>query len=183
MFQLSAAIFSWSFAYGLLHTIQPCEDKAIFGFHAFGVAKNNVEAFKIIGIYSLGLMTVNNLIGLGFASIGNILSLVPFLDNIVAFFSPVMSITVGSILYYKLVRRGEGDNHSFSPVALKVRKNMVAVYLLGILTGLPPCPFELAIYFQALTAGGLFFLNGLWTTLSFSLGTVAGLFMLTVIFR
>lgn len=183
MFQLNAALFSWAFAYGLLHTIQPCEDKAIFGFHAFGVARNTAEAFKIIGIYSLGLMTVNNLLGLGFASIGNILSLVPFLDNVVAFLSPVMSITVGSIMYYRLVKRGQGDNHSFSPLALKVRRSMVAVFLLGILTGLPPCPFELAIYFQALSAGGSFIWNGVFTTIFFSTGTVFGLFLLTVLFR
>ncbi len=183
MLQLLIAVSAWSFVYGLIHTIQPCEDKAIFGFHTFGVAKNSAEAFKIVGIYALGLMTVNNVIGFGFSILGNFFSVIPVIEYFVEYLSPVLSIFLGCYLYYRLVKLNRPDNHMASPLAMKVRKNLLGVFLLGIITGIPPCPFEFAIYFQAFTAAGGYLANGVFHVLWFSLGTVSGLMVLTLIIR
>jgi sulfite exporter TauE/SafE len=183
LWQVIYLIYSWSFTFGLLHTLLPCEDKAIFGFHAFGVSKNVFDALKFVGVFALGVMTVNNLIGFGFAVLGNIFSLIPFMIIIAEYISPVFCILLGAILYYRLVKYHKGDDHQASPYTLKVRKNLLAIYLLGILTGLPPCPFEYAMYVSAFTVGASGFYYGVLNMFLFTVGTVLGLFILALILR
>ncbi|NMC05797.1 MAG: sulfite exporter TauE/SafE family protein [Candidatus Lokiarchaeota archaeon] len=182
MFQLSIADWTWVFSFGLLHTLQPCEDKAIFGFHTFGVAKNNQEAIKIVIIYSLGLFATNAVFGFGFSFVGTLFGwIVPWIHGLEPYFSAITMIMIGAILYYRLVRYRKGDNHVTNPVSLKVRKNLVGTFLLGVLTGLPPCPFELTVYIRALgvSAGGLG--NGLLLVFWFAVGTIFGMIILTII--
>ena len=138
-----------------------------------------------MGIYALGLMAVNNLIGIGFALLGNIFSVVPILGLFTDYLSPIASITLGIILYIRLVGYGKGDEHFAPPVTLKVKKNLLGVFFLGILTAIPPCPFEIAIYLQALSASGngKFLLNGILHVFWFSIGTIVGLFILTLFIR
>nr|MDO8113548.1 sulfite exporter TauE/SafE family protein [Candidatus Sigynarchaeota archaeon] len=181
MFQLEIVPFLTAFAYGLLHTIQPCEDKAIFGFHTFGIAKNNAEAIKIVGIYALGLLTINNVLGFGFSAIGSFVGLIPVFQQFARYIWPIFSITLGIVLYIRLVKYRVRDNHIASPITLKVRKNLLGVYFLGILTGLPPCPFEIGAYINALEGASVILWNGVYYVISFSIGTVIGLLILTLI--
>ncbi|MBN2152698.1 MAG: sulfite exporter TauE/SafE family protein, partial [Candidatus Lokiarchaeota archaeon] len=172
MLQIQFAAWMWAFAFGLLHTLQPCEDKAIFGFHTFGVAKNNIEAIKVVFVYSLGLFAVNAAMGFGFSVLGTIFGWVlPWIQGYEPFLSSAVAIVIGSVLYYRLVRYRKGDDHQASPVALKVRKNLVGTFLLGILTGIPPCPFELSVYFQAAAAAALGLANGVIFVFWFAVGT------------
>jgi ABC-type nickel/cobalt efflux system permease component RcnA len=176
------AAWTWSFIYGLFHTLQPCEDKAIFGFHTFGIAKNNSEAIKIVFIYSLGLFTVNNVIGLGFSTLGSLFSwMLPVIQEYEHFLAPVVSIIIGFVLYYRLAKFRKGDNHVATPVALKIKKNLFGTFLLGILTGIPPCPFELAVYIQAFGASGGYLINGVIHVFWFSVGTIVGMIFLTMV--
>ncbi|MHA1791956.1 MAG: urease accessory protein UreH domain-containing protein [Promethearchaeota archaeon] len=181
--QLILVPFTWAFTYGLLHTIQPCEDKAIFGFHAFGIAKNSLETFKIVGSYALGLFTINNGLGILFSIAGNFIALIPFFENFVLFVSPIVSITLGSILYYKLAKHGKADEHKALPITFKLKKRMLGFYLFGIITGLPPCPFEFAIYLHAFSASVDYLYFGIFQVFWFSVGTIVGLFILTLLIR
>jgi ABC-type nickel/cobalt efflux system permease component RcnA len=183
MFQIIIVQWTWIFALGLLHTLQPCEDKAIFGFHTFGVAKNNLEAIKIVFIYSLGLFVTNAALGSGFSLLGSIFGVLPWFHSIEPFLSSGVAITIGALLYYRLVKYRKGDNHMANPIQLKVRKNLVGTFLLGILTGLPPCPFELSVYIQAASASGSFggVLNGLIIIFWFAVGTIVGMVFLTMV--
>jgi ABC-type nickel/cobalt efflux system permease component RcnA len=182
MFQIQIAAWSWAFAFGLLHTLQPCEDKAIFGFHTFGVAKNSPEAIKIVFIYSLGLFVTNAALGFGFSFVGTLFSwILPWIQSYEPYFSSAVAISIGTILYYRLVRYRKGDNHIANPVSLKVRKNLVGTFLLGILTGFPPCPFELTVYIQAASASAYLFVNGIIFVFWFAVGTIFGMIFLTVV--
>ncbi len=182
VFQIQIAAWTWAFAFGLLHTLQPCEDKAIFGFHTFGVAKNNREAVKIVFVYSLGLFVVNGTMGLGFSIVGTLFgAILPWIQGAEPYFSSAVAIAFGSILYYRLVRYRKGDSHLANPITLKVRKNLVGAFLLGIITGFPPCPFELSVYFQAASASALQFGNGIIFVFWFAIGTIAGMLFLTMV--
>ncbi len=181
MFQIEIATWTWSFIFGLLHTLQPCEDKAIFGFHTFGIAKNNREAIKIVAVYSLGLFVTNTALGSGFTLIGFLFGILPWFQYYEPYISSGVAITIGALLYYRLVKYRKGDNHLTNPVQLKVRKNLIGTFLLGILTGLPPCPFELSVYIQAASASGYFYANGLIFIFWFAVGTVVGMIFLTLV--
>jgi ABC-type nickel/cobalt efflux system permease component RcnA len=182
VFQIQIAAWVWAFAFGLLHTLQPCEDKAIFGFHTFGIAKNTSEAIKIVFIYSLGLFVTNAALGSGFSFLGSLFGwILPWLQSYEPLFSSGVAIAIGAILYYRLVRYRKGDNHIASPISLKVRKNLVGTFVLGILTGLPPCPFELSVYFQAAGASALGFANGIIFVFWFAVGTISGMIFLTIV--
>ncbi|MEX2681922.1 MAG: sulfite exporter TauE/SafE family protein [Candidatus Sigynarchaeota archaeon] len=182
MLQITFAGWIWAFSFGLLHTIQPCEDKAIFGFHTFGIAKNSSEAVKIVFIYSLGLFVINAALGSGFSLVGSLFGwILPWIQGVEPFFSSGVAIITGVILYYRLVKYKRGDNHLASPVALKVKKNLLGAFFFGILTGFPPCPFELTVYFQAAGASATGFANGLIFIFWFAVGTIAGMIFLTIL--
>ncbi|MFX0099713.1 MAG: sulfite exporter TauE/SafE family protein [Candidatus Hodarchaeota archaeon] len=123
-------------------------------------------------------MVVNNGLGLGFSVIGNVIGLSDFLEYSMTFISPLILTFLGGFMYFRLTRLGKRDNHQADPITLKVKKNIVGIFLLGILTGLPPCPFEFAVYVQALEYGSKFFVFGFFYVFWFSVGTVLGLFIL-----
>ncbi|GAH82460.1 unnamed protein product, partial [marine sediment metagenome] len=51
-----------AFLLGILHTLIPCEDKAIFFFWSFGIAKTPKKSIYILMLYGLGLITSNMII-------------------------------------------------------------------------------------------------------------------------
>jgi ABC-type nickel/cobalt efflux system permease component RcnA len=64
---------------------------------------------------------------------------------------------------------------------IAMKKKMFGFFLLGIVTGLPPCPFELGAYVSALGISSTGILNGISFVFFFSIGTIIGLFVLTSI--
>ncbi|MBD3188631.1 hypothetical protein GF325_17515 [Candidatus Bathyarchaeota archaeon] len=183
MMQLVILPLAYAFSYGLLHTLQPCEDKAIFGFHAFGVAKHTMEAMKLVGIYALGLLSINNFFGFIFSLAGTALSLNENVELLLKYISPIVTIILGIVLLYRLIAFGKQDDHYAIPETFKVKKKKLPIFLLGVITGLPPCPFELAIYIEAFRASTGYFFNGIAYVFLFSIGTVIGLFILALVLR
>ena len=183
MLQLEIIPILVSLSYGLLHTLQPCEDKAIFGFHTLGIAKNSIEAIKIVAVYGLGLFVIDNLLGAAFSALGLFVGLIPIIQKLVLYTWPICSIGLGVFLYIRLLKYRNCDDHLASPITLKIamKKNMVAFFLLGIITGLPPCPFELGAYIQALGFSSTGILNGISFVFFFSVGTLLGMFVLTIV--
>ena len=51
-----------AFFLGVCHTLIPCEDKAIFFFWSFGIAKTPKKSVYILMLYGLGLITANMII-------------------------------------------------------------------------------------------------------------------------
>ncbi|MHA1371105.1 MAG: urease accessory protein UreH domain-containing protein [Promethearchaeota archaeon] len=138
---------------------------------------------KILGIYALGLFTINNLIGIGFSALGNIFAKIPYFGDSIQFISPILTIFLGLYFFYKLYRLGKGDHHDATPISLHVKKKIFAIFLLGLLTGLPPCPFELTVYIQAMSASSGHIIYGFLHVFWFSIGTILGLFILAGLSR
>jgi ABC-type nickel/cobalt efflux system permease component RcnA len=181
-------VFVPAFTLGILHTLIPCEDKAIFFFWSFGISKTPTRSVFTLILYGLGLMSSNLLIAVGTV----IISLIPqvFFPFIVPdtftinFFGAVTSMFAGIVLLFFIIRKGymPHSKHREEIVKFDWEKKKTP-YLFGILAGFAPCIFELFIYTQCLTfslEGGFGFINGIFTVFYFSLGTFIGLFPLAL---
>jgi len=181
-------VFVPSFTLGILHTLIPCEDKAIFFFWSFGISKKPKRSVFTLILYGFGLITSNLLIATGTI----IISLIPqflfpgiVIDSFsINFFGSVTSMFAGFILLFFIIRKGymPHSKHRDEIDRFNWEKKKTP-YLFGILAGFAPCILELIIYFKCLEfslQGGFGFIDGIFTVFYFSLGTFIGLFPLAL---
>ncbi|MFW9826819.1 MAG: sulfite exporter TauE/SafE family protein [Candidatus Thorarchaeota archaeon] len=178
-------IFAPAFLLGILHTLIPCEDKAIFFFWSFGISKTPQKSFFILIVYGLGLMSSNLIIAIGLVLISLIPQyLIPGISQIepytINFFGSLTSMFAGIILLFFITRRGYMPHSKAKDEIFQFNwEKKKTPYLFGILAGFAPCIFEFLIYSQCLTysLGSDFgFVDGIFTVFYFSLGTFIGLF-------
>ena len=169
-----------------MHTLIPCEDKALFFFWSLGISKNPKHSVLIVALYGLGLMTANLII----AFITIFISLIPrfiipgFIPNTLAInFFGALSSTFAAIVLLFFLTRTEYFPHSLHKdqiAQLNWEKNRTP-YVFGILAGFPPCFFELFVYSQCLTFSLSYgFVQGIVLVFYFALGTFMGLFPLAL---
>lgn len=179
-------IFLPAFLLGILHTIIPCEDKAIFFFWSFGISKTPRRSLNILVLYGFGLISSNLIIALATV----LISLVPrliipgliFNPYAINFLGAVVSMCASIYLLIFVTTRNymPHSKHSKDIGTLDWEKNKTP-YLFGILAGFAPCIFELIIYSQCLQFSlGYGFIEGILVVLYFSLGTFVGLFPLAL---
>jgi len=174
-------VFWPGFFLGMLHTLIPCEDKTIFFFYTLGISKSFKQAFKILMSYGLGLLLSNLTLGV-FASIGGII-FKNFNQNINNGLGAVVTIIAGLIMFIQ-IKLKKFNPHSQQGLEImdtiqdgKIFSRKKTPLLLGILAGIPPCIFEIAIYSQAMTfsaSSGV--INGIAVVFFFGIGTWIGLF-------
>jgi sulfite exporter TauE/SafE len=176
-------VFWPGFFLGILHTLLPCEDKAIFFFYTFGTSRDSKHAYRILMGYGFGLLCTNMLIGT-FAAFGGLI-FNGLNEHITNGFGAISIILSGFVMLFQnkslLLKphhqQGKDISESFKYSNGNFRNR--TAFLLGVLAGIPPCVFELAIYTQALTfsaSSGV--LNGIFVVLFFGFGTWIGLFPL-----
>ena len=182
-------VFAPAFTLGILHTLIPCEDKAIFFFWSFGISKTAKKSIFILMLYGLGLISANLLIAIGTIVISfipqfffpGIIPEEPFSIN---FFGAVTSMFAGFILLFFIIRKGYMPHSKHKDEIAKFNwEKKKTPYLFGILAGFPPCIFELLIYTWCLQwslRGGFGFIDGIFTVFYFSIGTFIGLFPLAL---
>lgn len=179
-------IFLPAFLLGILHTAIPCEDKAIFFFWSFGIAKDPKKSVYILALYGIGLISANLII----ATATIVVSLVPrivipgFIPNrfIINFFGAFTSMFAGIFLLFFITRRDYMPHSKYSKSITTLDwERKKTPYLFGVLVGFAPCIFELIIYSQCLQYSlGYGFIEGFLIVLYFSLGTFVGLFPLAL---
>ncbi len=173
-----------AFIIGILHTLMPCEDKAIFCFWSFGISKDWKNSMTILMRYGAGLMTANVSIGAIASLFSLIFVSIPIENYVYNFFGGLVSIIVAIYMLFYIFTR-EYTLHSKHAEELKLdidwqRKR--TPYILGILAGALPCIFEILIYTQCFTLTLSYgILSGLLTVISFSIGTFLGLFPLAMV--
>ena len=177
-------IFAPAFLLGILHTLIPCEDKAIFFFWSFGISKTPKKSLLILVLYGLGLISSNLII----AIITVIISLIPQIlipdiipeSTTINFFGALTSMFAGIILLFYITRKGYIPHSKRKDEIFQFNwEKKKTPYLFGILAGFAPCIFEFIIYTQCLTyslGSVLGFIDGIFTVFYFSLGTFVGLF-------
>ncbi len=182
-------VFVPAFTLGILHTLIPCEDKAIFFFWSFGISKTPKKSIFILMLYGLGLMSANLIIATGTIVISFIPQFlfpgIPADQFSISFFGAVTSMFAGFVLLFFIIWKGYMPHSKHKDEIDKFNwEKKKTPYLFGILAGFPPCIFELLIYSWCLQwslQGGLGFIDGIFTVLYFSLGTFIGLFPLALV--
>ncbi|MFX1309470.1 MAG: sulfite exporter TauE/SafE family protein [Promethearchaeota archaeon] len=182
-------IFAPAFLLGILHTLIPCEDKAIFFFWSFGISKTPKKSIFILVVYGLGLISANLII----AAITVVISLVPrFLvpwvgeieSYTINFFGALTSMFAGIVLLFFITRKGYIPHSKRKDEIFQFNwEKKKTPYFFGILAGFAPCIFEFLIYSQCLQFSlghELGFIDGIFTVFYFSLGTFIGLFPLAL---
>ena len=186
MVQEFLIIFIPAFTLGFLHTAIPCEDKAIFFFWSFGIAKNPKRSIIILALYGVGLMSSNMLIAGGTILASFLPRLVipgfepdPFLIN---FFGAFTSMFAGIFLLFFITRRDYMPHSKYAKNIVRLNwESKKTPYLFGVLVGFAPCIFELIIYSQCLQYSlGYGFIEGFLVVFYFSFGTFVGLFPLAL---
>jgi len=173
-----------AFVIGILHTLMPCEDKAIFCFWSFGISKDWKNSMTILMRYGAGLMTANVSIGAVTSLFSLIFTFIPIENYVFNFFGALVSIIVAIyMLFYIFTRQYTPHSKHTDELKLDIDwQSKRTPYILGILAGAPPCIFEILIYTQCFTwtlSYGI--LSGLLTIISFSIGTFLGLFPLAML--
>ncbi|MBY9007757.1 MAG: sulfite exporter TauE/SafE family protein [Candidatus Lokiarchaeota archaeon] len=174
-------------ALGILHTILPCEDKAIFLFWSLGISKSPKKSVLILVLYGLGLISANLIIAMFSIMITNIpLALLNFTPDPHAFnlFGAISSLIAATFLLL-LIYRGTYIPHAHQTNGQLPHKfnwsSLKTPFIFGNLAGFAPCIFEFFIYSKAIELSiSRHFLGGIAYVLFFSIGTFIGLFPLAL---
>jgi len=186
MVQEYIIIFMPAFLLGILHTAIPCEDKAIFFFWSFGIAKTPTKSIYILALYGLGLICANMIIASVTVLITQVLRFVfpAFTPNpyIINFFGAFTSMIAGIAILFFLTRRDYTPHSRYSKEISTLDWELKKTpFFFGVLAGFAPCIFELIIYSQSFQFSlGYGFLEGLLVVFYFSIGTFVGLFPLAL---
>ena len=175
-----------AFLLGILHTTIPCEDKAIFFFWSFGIAKSPKRSMFILVLYGLGLISANMII----ASVTIFITQVPRFvfpayvpdPYVINFFGAFTSMFAGIFLLFFITRKDYMPHSKYSKdiPSLNWELNQTPFFF-GILAGFAPCIFELIIFSQSVQLSlGYGFIEGFLVVFYFSLGTFVGLFPLAL---
>jgi len=159
-----------AFIAGLLHVLEPCEDKAIVAFYVAWAGENIKETVKLIVLYSFGMLFINIFIGLIVSFIG--MRYLHSVSHYVLIGAGLFTIIFGFLIIKHSHLFGEHCvlEHSNKKFNIKDKKS---VLLFGLLRGLPLCPVEIAIMLWAASIGSV--LRGTLLVAAFSIGTAISL--------
>ena len=156
-----------AFVIGLLHVLEPCEDKAVASVYATIIGKNTKKILFLVFLYGLGMMIADTILGVIFGYIGAkyLTSFSKYLEIIAASFTMAFGLLVFSHTH-------ELESHCYIK-GFGGLKGDLSMLLFGIIRGLPPCPIEMAILVMASATKSAFY-GGLLVA-AFGLGTLISL--------
>jgi len=172
--EIGVATLAGAFILGLAHTLEPCEDKAVVSLYALWASERWREGILMVVLYGLGMALIDASLGFLFAFVG--VSLLEGFKTILELIAGLITILFGFFMFtgWSIVHiTHHHDGASSSGTRISGRLRMSTALLFGLIRGLPPCPFELAVFIWAASMGSV--LIGTLTVLIFGLGTTAGL--------
>lgn len=155
------------FIIGLLHVLEPCEDKAIASLYATVIGKNTGKILFLVFLYGIGMMIADTVLGVIAGFVG---------AQYLARFSSQLEIVASSftIAFGLLVfaHTHKLESHCYARGFSGV-KGDISMLFFGIIRGLPPCPIEMAILVMAASTKSA--LHGGLLVAVFGLGTLISL--------
>jgi sulfite exporter TauE/SafE len=159
---------SSAFVIGLLHVLEPCEDKAVASLYASAIGGNTKRILFLVFLYGLGMMIADTLLGLIFGYVGaNFLAGISRQLELVA---AAFTIAFGLLVF---VHNHKLESHCYASSFSGMKNDSVSMLAFGIIRGLPPCPIEMAILVMAASTGSV--LKGGLLVAVFGLGTLISL--------
>lgn len=155
------------FFIGLLHVLEPCEDKAIASLYATVIGKNTRKILFLVFLYGLGMMLADTCLGVIAGFIGA--QFLSRFSNQLEIVSASFTIAFGLLVFahtHKL------ESHCYAKGFAGVKGDL-SILAFGIIRGLPPCPIEMAILVMAASTKSAF--HGGLLVAVFGLGTLISL--------
>jgi len=167
-----------AFVVGLVHTLEPCEDKAIVSLFVFWAAKKLAQAVGLVVLYGLGMALADTAMGFVLSYVG-----VRWLDVVrtpLEIAAGVITLILGILMLRgkELTHVGHHHGEAVAPANSKLL-HWYSILGFGIVRGLPPCPIEIAVLLWAASIGNIW--RGTATVFVFGLGTTVGLIPLGLI--
>jgi len=156
-----------AFIIGLLHVLEPCEDKAVASIYATMIGKNTKKILFLVFLYGLGMMIADTSLGLIFGFLGAqyLSQFSRQLEIIAASFTVAFGLLV-------FMHTHKLESHCYIK-GFGGFKGDMSILLFGIVRGLPPCPIEMAILVMATSTNSVLY-GGLLVAV-FGLGTMISL--------
>ena len=156
-----------AFVIGLLHVLEPCEDKAVASLYATIVGRNVKRILFLVFLYGLGMLIADTTLGIIFGYIGK-----AYLTK----FSKQLEIIANSFTiafgFLVFTHTHKLESHCYIK-GFGGAKGDLSMLLFGIVRGLPPCPIEMAVLVMAVSTGSPLY-GGLLVAV-FGLGTMVSL--------
>lgn len=164
---MNAITLASAFTIGLLHVLEPCEDKAVASLYATIIGRNTKRIVFLVMLYGFGMMIADTALGVIFGFLGAqyLAKFSKYLEIIAASFTVAFGVMV-------FAHTHELESHSLMKESGALRGNM-SMLVFGIIRGLPPCPIEMAILVMAAATKSAFY-GGLLVAV-FGLGTMLSL--------
>lgn len=164
---MDAITLGSAFAIGLLHVLEPCEDKAVASLYATIIGKNTKRIVYLVMLYGLGMMIADTALGVIFGFLGAqyLAKFSKYLEIIAASFTVAFGIMV-------FAHTHELESHCLTKES-GILKGDMSMLVFGIIRGLPPCPIEMAILVMAAATKSALY-GGLLVAV-FGLGTMLSL--------
>ena len=167
-----------AFVVGLVHTLEPCEDKAIVSLFVFWATKRLAQAIGLVVLYGLGMALADTAMGFILSYVG-----VRWLDVIrtpLAIAAGAITLILGFFMLRgkELTHVGHHHGEAAAPTSSKLL-HWYSILGFGIVRGLPPCPLEIAMLLWAVSLGDIW--RGTATIFVFGLGTTVGLIPLGLV--
>lgn len=163
-----------AFFLGALHALEPGHGKSAIAAYAVGY-RSSLPQILVLGLttalaHTATILVLAAIIGITVSTVAG-----ETMQVYVEIGSAVLLLAIGIGLWRRSARNStqpEHDNRHCSCGSEEVRKETAVSYrvvgLLGVSTGLLPCPTALAVLLSSMTAGH--FVTGIWTVCLFSIG-------------
>jgi ABC-type nickel/cobalt efflux system permease component RcnA len=189
-----------AFVLGAMHALEPGHGKTAMASYTLGNKNAKNHLFTLV--FSMAFSHTFMLLGIGFV----VSYLFPFFDSekaehILGIFSPLILMSIGGFMLYRIKNNKHvcssscTHHHKHEPAKKPINLNGLKLTtasvnkpththktteLIGILSGLIPCPSAIAAFFMAGQAGS--FTNSFGYVLIYVFGFVIVMFLLAIIF-
>ena len=163
-----------AFTLGLAHTLEPCEDKAVVSLYTLWGSTRWREGILLVVLYGLGMTLIDTTLGFTFSFLG--VTLLEKSRDILQTVAGSITVAFGFFMLtgwspIHMIHHHNGAARERLEVPERFGRS--AALFFGLVRGLPPCPFELAVFLWAASVGNI--LLGTLTVFVFGMGTTVGL--------
>jgi len=161
--------FLSAFIIGLLHVLEPCEDKAVASIYVAWSGKKLKESLILIFLYGLGMIAIDTSIGFLVSFVG--LNYLQNFQPILRYAAGIFTIIFGLLM---ILKSHIVESHCYIKMFKNVKPvSRKSVLTFGLIRGLPLCPIEIVILIWAASVGDVIY--GTLLVFVFSVGTLISL--------
>jgi len=158
-----------AFVIGLLHVLEPCEDKAVASLYVAWAGKKIKESLLLIFLYGLGMIIIDT--GMGFLASFIGMNYLDTFQPILRYTAAIITIIFGFLI---ITKSHMFESHCYIKMFKDIKpQSKKSILTFGLVRGLPLCPIEIGMLIWAASIGNI--LYGTLLVFVFSVGTMLSL--------